>query len=234
MWKALGAWMLGVIGGFAGEVREEIVDHAGSTFRVVRLEPARVQLVWKGEDGLPLRSFSRVQAHFARQGKTVRFLMNGGIFEPGGIPSGLYVERSNKLQPFNFREAAGNFFLKPNGLVGWTGDRAFVATSLKGPVGWAVQSGPMLLISGKRHPAFTAGSASRLHRNGVGVDGSGRLVFAITAAGQMVNFWDFAGLFEKLGCRDALFLDGDISQMAVNPSKPVDSNSFGSMFVVAE
>ena len=60
------------------------------------------------------------------------------------------------------------------------------------------------------------------------------MVFAITAAGADVNFWDFAGLFLKLGCKDALFLDGDISKMAVNPDRPVASNRFAAMFVVAE
>ena len=100
--------------------------------------------------------------------------------------------------------------------------------------GMGTQSGPMLLIDGKRHPAFTEGSASKLHRNGVGTDAKGRVVFAITAPGETVNFWDFAGLFLKLDCKDALFLDGDISQMAVNPEKPVESNLFGAMFVVTE
>jgi uncharacterized protein YigE (DUF2233 family) len=66
------------------------------------------------------------------------------------------------------------------------------------------------------------------------VDAAGKLVFAITAQGQEVNFWDFAGLFLKLGCKDALFLDGDISMMAVNPDQPVASNRFAAMFVVAE
>ena len=92
----------------------------------------------------------------------------------------------------------------------------------------------MLLIDGQRHPAFREGSISKLHRNGVGVDREGRLVFAITDRDQKVNFWDFAGLFLKLGCKDALFLDGTISQMAVNPDKPVQSNQFGAMFIVAE
>ena len=49
-----------------------------------------------------------------------------------------------------------------------------------------------------------------------------------------MSFWNFAGLFLKLGCKNALFLDGDISQIAVNPDKPVSSNRFGAMFVVVE
>jgi uncharacterized protein YigE (DUF2233 family) len=99
---------------------------------------------------------------------------------------------------------------------------------------FAAQSGPLLLISGQRHPAFRKGSENKLHRNGIGVDAEKHFVCAITESGEVVNFWDFAGLFLSLGCQNALFLDGDISQMAVNPAKPVESNQFGAMFVVAE
>jgi uncharacterized protein YigE (DUF2233 family) len=49
-----------------------------------------------------------------------------------------------------------------------------------------------------------------------------------------VNFWDFAGLFLQLDCQQALFLDGDISKMTTNPHKPVASNPFGAIFVIAE
>ncbi len=66
------------------------------------------------------------------------------------------------------------------------------------------------------------------------MDADGLVVFAITAKGQRVNLWDFAGLFLELGCQDALFLDGDISQMAANRAGPVESNRFGGIFVVTE
>ena len=96
------------------------------------------------------------------------------------------------------------------------------------------QAGPMLLIDGKRHPAFKEGSENKLLRNGIGVDGQGRVIFAMTRRSQFVNFHDFAGLFLQLGCQNALFLDGDISQMVVNPEKPASSNLFGAMFVIAD
>ncbi len=231
-------------------VEEESVVHAGTTFRVVKVDAKRVSVVWKDKQGTPYRSFDKVQDDFAKKGKKVSFLMNAGIFEPGGIPSGLHVEERKTLHPINLADAPGNFFLKPNGIV-WIeagGNReAFIsppqtfATREKElhvmSSRWlemAVQSGPLLLIDGKRHPAFTENSKSKLPRNGVGVDEKKRLVFAITDKGQLVNFWDFSGLFLKLGCKDALFLDGDISQMTVNPTGPVRSNQFGAMFVVAE
>jgi uncharacterized protein YigE (DUF2233 family) len=222
------------------EVVEESIESAGVRFRVIRLDADQVQLVWNDANGQPYRTFDRVQAAFAKQGKTVKFITNAGIFEPGCIPSGLHVEHGKTLRPLNLADAPGNFFLKPNGVCAFIHGKAFIGTCpawqklANGTETWGIQSGPLLLISGQRHPAFTENSQSKLLRNGVGVDEKGRLVFAITDRGEMVNLWDFAGLFLKLGCKNALFLDGDISQMSVNPDKPVSSNRFGAMFVVAE
>ena len=248
------AWCFAVISlttTSAADLREEHVQYAGVAFRVVRIAPEKLQVVWKDAQGMPYRTLGRVQAAFKQQGKTLKFIMNAGIFQTGGIPCGLHVEAGKELRPINLADAPGNFFLKPNGVL-WievtsATSEPHIASSpdfVKRQHGvrflssrWiqtAVQSGPMLLIDGKRHPAFTEGSKNRLHRNGVGVDAKGQLVFAITDKDQAVNFWDFAGLFLSLGCRNALFLDGDISQLAVNPTRPVESNQFGAMFVVAE
>jgi len=227
------------------EVKEESVTHAGTQFRVVRLEPASLQLVWKDDKGVPYRTFDKVQAAFSAHGKKVKLLMNAGIFEPGGVPSGMYVENGRQWLPLNLRKGEGNFYLHPGGVLAWSTSSArqpFIRITtteeamprLPATDCMAIQAGPMLLIDGKRHPAFKEGSPNRLPRNGVGVDERGKLVLAITASGQTVNFWDFAGLFLKMDCKRALFLDGDISQMAVNPTAPVESNSFGAMFVVAE
>lgn len=226
----------------AGEpVREECVSHAGARFLVVRLEPKRVQLVWKDAGGKPFRSFERVQADRAAKGETVKFLMNAGIFEPGGIPSGLHIENGELLRPLNLANAPGNFFLKPNGVLILHRDAHVTLTTSEdwqrnprdGAL-WGIQAGPMLLIDGRRHPAFLKSSENRLHRNGVGLDAQGRLVFAMTDRSEETNLWNFAGLFLELGCKNALFLDGDISGMAVNPEAPVKSNLFGAMFVVSE
>jgi uncharacterized protein YigE (DUF2233 family) len=238
-------WMVAGVA-LASGVTEELVAHAGVRFRVVRLEARQVELVWRDAAGRPFATFDKVQAHYAAAGKRVKFLINAGIYEPGGVPSGLHHERGLRLRPLNPRDGVGNFYLKPNGVFAWTGGgagRAFIEESgafarreKRAParLEFAIQGGPLLLSGGLRHPAFRAGSASKLLRNGVGVDAGGKVVFAITAPGELVNFWDFAGLFLQLGCRDALFLDGDISQMAVDPEGPVASNRFGAMFVVAE
>lgn len=228
------------MGSAGAEVREEKVVHAGAEFRVVKLQPQQVSLVWRDAAGEPYRTFNQVQSRLGKAGTKVKFLMNAGIFEPGGIPSGLHVEEGKELRPLNVARGEGNFFLQPNGVFLITAGEKPAASVRPSAhfrregIRIGIQSGPLLLIDGKRHPAFKEGSANKLHRNGVGVDDQGRVVFAITAPGQMVNLWDFAGLFARLGCRDALFLDGDISAMAVNPTQSVESNSFGAMFVVVE
>ena len=245
--KARILWVVAVTcASLTARVVEEPVNYAGVKFRVVRVVPERVQLVWRNAAGELYRTFDRVQAAGAATGKSLGFLMNAGIYEPGGIPSGLHIEQGKTLHPLNLADAPGNFFLKPNGVI-WiektAKQRAFIGTSESfaarekiagNSIETGVQSGPMLLVDGVRHPAFREGSASKLHRNGVGVDSQSRLVFAITDRGEQVNFWDFAGLFLHLGCRNALFLDGVISQMAVNPIKPVVSNQFGAMFLILE
>ncbi len=223
------------------------VEHAGVKFRVVTVEARRVELVWKDAKGEPFATFDKVQARYAADGKRVKFLMNAGIYEPGCVPSGLHHEAGVRLRPLNLRDGEGNFFLKPNGVFGLAGKepgKAFIEESgvfaarergrAAARLEFAIQGGPLLLSGGARHPEFKNGSPNRKLRNGVGVDAAGKVVFAITAPGEEVNFWDFAGLFLSLGCQDALFLDGDISRMAVNPDQPVASNRFAAMFVVAD
>ena len=238
-------WALGA-SALAEPLRETRIEHAGARFRVLRAAPEQVEVMWKNDKGEAYRTFDRIQTALAVKGKKAAFLTNAGIFQMGGTPCGLHIENGATLHPLNTENAEGNFFLKPNGVVhiGKTATltRAEITETTvfqaraRQPgaprILTAVQSGPMLLIDGKRHPAFREGSPNKLHRNGVGVDTSGLLVFAITDHGESVNLWDFAGLFLKLGCRNALFLDGDISMMSTHPEKPVESNAFGAVFVI--
>ena len=58
-------------------------------------------------------------------------------------------------------------------------------------------------------------STSRLHRNGVGVTKEGQVIFAVTEFGgaKYPNLFEFADLLRTLGGEEALFLDGDLSDM---------------------
>ena len=65
----------------------------------------------------------------------------------------------------------------------------------------------MLVIDGKIHPAFIVTPPTASTRNGVGVTSPTQVHFVITEG--RVNFYDFARFFrDRLGCANALFLDG--------------------------
>jgi uncharacterized protein YigE (DUF2233 family) len=83
------------------------------------------------------------------------------------------------------------------------------------PVDWATQSGPMLVIDGQLNNQFIGDSNSTKWRSGVCAHGPHQVVFAVSES--PVNFHTFASLFrDKLGCRDALYLDGTISQFYID------------------
>jgi len=216
-------------------------DVDGVTYHLLKVASDSVELVWADSKGKPLRSFPAAAKYLKETGKTPLTLMNGGIFEPGGIPSGLFVQGGKVLRPVNGREGDGNFYLKPNGifLIGDQG-AAVIATGewpLKGVnVRCAVQSGPLLLRRGKVHSRFNAGSKSRLVRNGVGVTKEGEVILVVTdfKSPKLPNLYEFAQLFRQLGCDDALFLDGDLSQMRSGEELERRSNRFGSIVAVIE
>lgn len=218
---------------------KKVVD--GVTYHILEVQPASVRIIWKDGKGTQLRTFPEVARYLAGEGITASTLMNGGIFEPGGVPSGLLIQDGKELRPVNRRNGNGNFFLKPNGifLIGSKG-AAVVSTEeypLKDEqIHQAVQSGPLLLSHGKTHPRFNGPSKSRLHRNGVGVSKSGKVIFAMTDfhSAKFPNLYEFAQLFRSLGCEDALFLDGDLSQMKSGKDVTKPSNNFGSIISVTE
>lgn len=210
----------------------------GVPYLVTRVDPAALELHWKGRDGLPLLGFDALRRDLARRGRMAVWAMNAGIFMDGGAPLGLHVQGGRTLRPLNTRTGYGNFYLAPNGVVWVKAGRAAILTTAeyarRDPrPDLAVQSGPMLLVGGKVNAAFNPRGPSRLPRNGVGVDGAGRLVFAVTADGGATNFHDFAGLFARLGCRDALYLDGNISaQEGDGGDVPPTSPQYGAFFAV--
>ena len=213
----------------------------GVRYFVWKAKPEKVRVVWKDVDGKPMRDFPTAKAFLEGKSEKPVMLMNGGIFEPGGIPSGLLVQDGKQLHAVNRRDGKGNFFLKPNGIFLISDKGARVMETGKWPpvgekVTYAVQSGPLLLEDGKVHPAFNKGSKSRLHRNGVGVTKDGSVVFAISdgKGAKWPNLFGFADLFRSLGCENALFLDGDISQMRFGGNLAKQSNRFGSVIAVVK
>jgi uncharacterized protein YigE (DUF2233 family) len=195
-------------------------------YRVVTIDLgiANLGLHWRDPDtGKPFSSIHALQQWGASHGRKLLFASNAGIYDAQGEPLGMYVENGRTLKPLNTAHgdpAAGNFSLLPNGVfaidakghasIQTTADFATVDAQPK----WATQSGPMLVIDGKINPEFVADSDSTKWRNGVCVRKPDEAVFVVSTA--PVNFHTFATLFrDELGCRNALYLDGTLSQIYV-------------------
>lgn len=193
----------------------------GVPMLVCEAHPARddIRLFLTHPDGKPYRTFSRLAAALERQGRTLRFAFNAGMYHRDLTPVGLYVEAGKTQAEASTREGPGNFHMLPNGIFWLNGDkagvsetRAFLESGLQ--PAQATQSGPMLVIDGRLHRRFIPGSDSLKTRNGVGVRTDGTVVFAISDA--PVNFHTFARYFrDRLNTPDALYLDGSISSAYV-------------------
>lgn len=228
----------------------EPVVHEGALYhlhRISKADLASLELHWLGSDGRPLSSFDGLRKQLAGEGRTIAFATNAGIYEAGPKPCGLTISAGKELVPLNLRNGEGNFYLMPNGVF-FVDDRhgagvmeaaEFSQAKLKPRL--ATQSGPLLLRRGVIHPAFNVNSPNRRQRSAVGVRGSdGQVIFVLSDREDRVKgrvtFHQLARFFLHLGCQDALFLDGDISDMLVHP--PLDAeftpNTFAAMFVIAK
>ena len=180
--------------------------------------------------GSPYRSLRELSRH-REPGPPILMAMNAGMYDADGNPIGYYVEDGQRLTVLNQNDGPGNFHLLPNGV--FFGDErgdwrvleteAF-AVQVQDRPHFATQSGPMLVIEGQLHPAFDADGDSRKIRNAVGVDESGRAHFIISEA--PVSFGKTARLYrDVLNVRNALFLDGTVSQLLDGPRGRMDSGT---------
>ncbi|RZJ72127.1 phosphodiester glycosidase family protein [Flavobacterium sp.] len=200
------------------------------------LSKTKIQLFWKDAKGNRFNSISKVKKQLESRGKTPLCIMNGGMFQKDFSPQGLYIENGKTLAKLDVSNASGNFYLKPNGVFYITSDaKAHVRETSKfvasDKVNYATQSGPMLVVDGKIHPAFSEGSKNVNIRNGVGILANGNVLFAISE--EPINFYDFARFFKDAGCANALYLDGFVSRAYIPSGDRVDGDgNFGVMIAV--
>lgn len=168
-------------------------------------------------NGQPFAYLASLARGLQKEGHTLLFAMNAGMFDENQRPIGYYVEDGKQFKKLNRRNGGGNFHLKPNGVFyvkngkpGVMETEAYARSGVKPD--YATQSGPMLVINGKIHPKFSETGTSRKLRNGVGIDVAGRAYFVISE--NAVTFWEFASLFrDVLKTDNALFFDGSVSSL---------------------
>jgi len=175
-------------------------------------------------------------------------LMNAGMFQPNFNAVGLTISDGEIKQDLDTTSTPknGNFYLYPNGvftidkknkpIIHTTDDFLKKKIDPKG-LSLATQSGPMLVIDNKIHPAFSSTSKNTNVRNGVGINDKGQIVFAISET--EISFYDFATFFkDELHCKYALYLDGTISEIYYRDKETIwhtpriSSGKFGPIFMV--
>jgi uncharacterized protein YigE (DUF2233 family) len=179
----------------------------------------RIGMVLAGADEVPFRSFAAYSASRGVDDAPVVFAVNGGMFDADGRPIGYFVEGSERGHALNRADGPGNFHMKPNGV--FFGDAAGQWRVLDSETFYhevtdrpqfGTQSGPMLLVDGELHPEIPPNGESLKIRNGVGVDAQGRAHFVLSA--QPISFGRLARYYrDEVGATDALFLDGQVSQL---------------------
>jgi uncharacterized protein YigE (DUF2233 family) len=230
----------------------------------VDLQRAKLELHWRNPAGNPFLNFQALEDYLTANGQRLLAVMNAGIFETNSRPLGLHIERGQILRRLNSRRSGyGNFYLQPNGVFYLEKTASGTRARLQTTIGFerdhstirelgrntqileATQSGPMLVIDGKLNPAFKADSGNRLIRNAIGVQASNtqasnsaassRVVLVLTETS--VNFHTLARFMrDQLECPNAMYLDGNISNLYVpGSSKNTSSISdFGGMITVLE
>jgi uncharacterized protein YigE (DUF2233 family) len=145
--------------------------------------------------------------------KDSTFIINACVSDKNGKPMGYYIKNSKMMQDVNTQSGAGNFYLKPNGALLFTANDAIICESSQiksqANVVLGVQSGPMLITNGTIHPAFNQASTNKNLRCGVGIftEKSGDKFLVFCMSNKVVNFYNFAMVFQALNCNAALSLD---------------------------
>ena len=222
---------------FAFVVKERTDDNLFVTYEV-DIKKSDLKLYWKDDKNETFKSIQNLKTWLETQNSTLVFAMNAGMYMQDNSPVGLYIENKKELSPLNTASANGNFYLKPNGVFYITTDNVPAICETKnfvnnGKIKYATQSGPMLVINGTIHTAFKEGSANVNIRNGVGILPNNEVVFVMSKS--EINFYDFASYFKKLGCKNALYLDGFVSRTYLPAKNWIQTDgNFGVMIGVTK
>ena len=207
----------------------------------VDLWKEKLELFWNNNQDRPYRHFAALKDDLSAKGKVLVFAMNGGMYDPGIAmpPTGLFIAEGRELRPINLERGQGNFYVQPNGvfLVDRLGARVvttdeYIRRHLSPML--ASQSGPILVARGKlmKSDEMAPDSHYRKIRNGVCAPTAHEAVFVISS--RPITFYELATYFRsRLHCRDALYLDGNISSLYTQEGKwNAENGDLGTIFAV--
>ena len=218
---------------YTGALKFDYKGHVFYAF-IADLDSHKIKTHWKAKSGEKYFNLKSLKKELSSKKENVLCLTNGGMYTPSNNPEGLLISNNIEVAPIDTGFIDNlNFYMMPNGVFYEKNGKVEIKTTEDylsielDSVEYATQSGPMLLINGKHHPAFNYGSKSRKLRSGVGVRENGNVVFIISENSN-VNFHEFATVFRELfNCKNALFLDGAISKMYLKGIRP---NELGGNF----
>lgn len=196
-----------------------------------------IKMFWKDDNGNGISNFQNLKNIAKANNQELLFAMNGGMFNKDYSPTGLYIENGKTITPLNKKKGDGNFYLSPNGVFYITQQNQFnistTDTFTFSNIKYATQSGPMLVVNGEINSIFNENSTNLNIRNGVGILPDNKVVFIMSK--KEVSFYSFAEYFKKLGCKNALYLDGFVSRAYYPKEKWMQNDGeFGVMIGVVK
>lgn len=220
---------------------EMTVDFKGVTYNlfIADADSNAIRMHWRNKSNKNYYSIGSLISGLRAENLDPLMVTNAGMYTQNCEPQGLFIQGyKNELRKLDTTAPItdANFYLKPNGVyfidtagyshISTTQEFYRQYNSKAIAVRYATQSGPMLLIDGEIHRSFAKGSFNKKIRSGVGIVNEKKTVFILSQT--EANFYDFALLMKDVfGCKQALFLDGAISEMYL---KHIDSTSLGGHF----
>ncbi len=227
-----------ILVGFVAISKNKLAEDNRFISYIVNPKKKNLEFFWKNENGENFKNAENLISWLKSRNKKLLFSTNGGMYKKDNSPQGLFIENKIVKSEIDISNGNGNFYLKPNGVFYLTTDKNPIICKTEnfvnnGKIKYATQSGPMLVIDGEIHTAFKKNSSNLNIRNGVGILPNNQIVFAISK--KEINFYDFAEYFKKLGCKNALYLDGFVSRTYLPEKnwKQLDGN-FGVIIGITE
>jgi uncharacterized protein YigE (DUF2233 family) len=163
-------------------------------------------------------------------------VFNGGMFKPNGDPLGGFSSKKYFNRLDTSTNGYGNFYIQPNGVFCKVNDSIQVISTSTylvldtSKTNFLTQSGPMLLADGIINSNFSMISENRNLRNGVGMTSSGEIFFINSL--EEITFFDLAKEFKRLGCVNALYLDGFVSDYKFSGKSSFNHFNLGPKIII--